>query len=226
MPAVLMLHGWTGAPQDLEPVAGALRAVGITVSVPWLHGHADATLNDVTWYEWRRAAEQALLELVENGAHGIAVLGYSMGGLLALDLAARFPLHGLVLVAPGIRVRPWYVGLAIPLSSLVRTLRLPTRLQDVEAVPLRSVRELLRLARAVKRRLADVAVPTLLLQGALDRVVYPQGARWLSERLHAARVDLVWLADSGHNVLHGADSVEAVTRIVGFLDGCFAAGGA
>lgn len=222
-PAILMLHGWTGEPQNLAPVADALRDAGMTVSVPWLPGHADATLNEVGWYDWRRAAEQALMALVEQGASGVAVLGYSLGGLLALDLAARFPLRGLVLVAPGIRIRPWYVGLAIPLSTVVRTL--PVRsFQDVSALPLRSVREVLRLARAVKRRLRDVKAPTLLVQGQDDRVVYAEGARWLSGRLTAAPVELVWLANSGHNVLHGADSSEAVMRISQFLRECLAAG--
>src|SRR5947209_11197227 len=62
---VLCLHGLTGTPFEVRPLAEALGTAGYTVEVPLLAGHG-ATLRDLAashWSDWLASAEQALHDL-------------------------------------------------------------------------------------------------------------------------------------------------------------------
>ncbi|MFP5379584.1 MAG: alpha/beta fold hydrolase, partial [Vicinamibacteria bacterium] len=89
----LLLHGLTGTPADLDPLASALRAAGFVVEAPLLPGHGGAPdlLAPVTRGAWREAADDALSRLRDTTGRPVAVLGTSMGALLATELAAARP---------------------------------------------------------------------------------------------------------------------------------------
>src|SRR6476660_9883667 len=77
-------------------------------TVPWprLPGHGTVwqDLETITWRDWEAEAEQALADL-ETRATDIAVVGLSMGGALALHLAAKHQdrLRGVVAINAQIR---------------------------------------------------------------------------------------------------------------------------
>src|SRR5512138_2201219 len=91
---VLCLHGITGTPFEVRPLAEALGRRGCTVLAPMLAGHG-GTLADLAasgWQDWLRSAESAFHELVARvGGGRVAICGFSMGGLLALLLARLSP---------------------------------------------------------------------------------------------------------------------------------------
>ena len=62
---VLVVHGFTGNPQSMRPLAEAFAAAGFTVSLPLLPGHG-TRIEDMLptrWADWSTAAEQAYDEL-------------------------------------------------------------------------------------------------------------------------------------------------------------------
>ena len=63
--AVLMLHGWTGSPAHLRPLAAQLNASGYAVSAPLLAGHGTAIddMVDTGWRDWMKSALAAALVL-------------------------------------------------------------------------------------------------------------------------------------------------------------------
>ena len=86
---VLILHGITGTPENVRNVAPPLEALGLLCSLPTLRGHGAETaeaLRHVTWQEWMEDAENALFELL-NETEKVIVIGHSMGGWIALNLA-------------------------------------------------------------------------------------------------------------------------------------------
>lgn len=87
--AVLILHGFGDTPQTVRYLAEHLHGLGLTVRAPLLAGHG-RTLREFgrsTAAQWFAGAERELLALQEE-YESVAVIGVSMGGALAVILAA------------------------------------------------------------------------------------------------------------------------------------------
>ncbi len=105
-PPLLLLHGFTGSAEEwagLVPALAPLRQV-IAVDLPG-HGRAPAP-DDPACYTMERAVA-GLLALLDHLGHAVCdVLGYSMGGRVALHLAATAPARVRALIlesaSPGI----------------------------------------------------------------------------------------------------------------------------
>jgi carboxylesterase len=98
----LVLHGFTGNPQSMRPLAVALGKAGFTVDLPLLPGHGTAVedLVPTRWEDWSGAAEAAYLALAAR-CEKVIVTGLSMGGTLSCWLAARHPeIVGIAVVNP------------------------------------------------------------------------------------------------------------------------------
>ena len=97
-----MLHGFTGNPQSMRPLAEALADAGLTVDLPLLPGHGTdmSELIDKRWSDWSAAAADAL-DALEARCESVVVAGLSMGGSLACWLAEqRGEIRGLAVVNP------------------------------------------------------------------------------------------------------------------------------
>lgn len=105
-PALVLLHGFTGAAAAWAPHQDVLSARYTTVAIDMLgHGRSDAPA-DPDRYRIEHAAADVVAVLDRLGVVQAAVLGYSMGGRVALFLAAAAPARVSALVlesaSPGI----------------------------------------------------------------------------------------------------------------------------
>ena len=105
-PPLLLLHGFTGAASTWAPFLPVLAAGHDVVAVDLLgHGRSDAPA-DPARYAADRCADDLATLLDALDIERAAVLGYSMGGRMALQLAVAHPdrLRALVLesASPGI----------------------------------------------------------------------------------------------------------------------------
>src|SRR5262249_44565470 len=99
----LLIHGFLGSPRDMRPLAEALAASGVAARGVLLPGFGPDTprQSTVRAEDWLDAARSAWHDL-RRGAERTTLIGFSMGGAIALSLAAEaglVPDH-LVLVAP------------------------------------------------------------------------------------------------------------------------------
>lgn len=104
-PALLLLHGFTGSSTTWAPYAEAWREF-TTIAVDLLgHGRSDCPV-DPGRYRMEQCVEDLLMLLDHLEIQQTAVLGYSMGGRVAMHLALQAPerLWALVLesASPGI----------------------------------------------------------------------------------------------------------------------------
>ncbi len=125
--AVLCLHGWTSTPRELRFLAAKLAGAGFRCVGPRLKGHGLTVraLHGVHFRDHLEEAEEAFGRLAMEHER-VSVCGLSLGGLLALNLAARRRVANLVLVAPFLKPagstfglpNAWLVG-RVPLPRLV-----------------------------------------------------------------------------------------------------------
>src|SRR6185436_14261402 len=124
---VLCLHGFTGTPFEVRPLAEALAGRGYTVVAPVLAGHC-GTIDELActgWPDWLASANDALDELLRTATGPVAVAGFSLGGLLSLRLARTRPadVAALAIVAAPLRLRPYQVNAVRALCRLPALLR-------------------------------------------------------------------------------------------------------
>jgi carboxylesterase len=223
----LVLHGFGDTPQSVEALCDALAKAGYAVDAPLLPGHGRtlASLDRATERQWVMEARAAWLAM--RSRHGTCVLaGQSMGGALAVLLAAEAPPAALVLCAPFLSATPgfaravrwaWAWGLWQPYVETAdpRSIRDPEALiasRAYGAATARSLRALWRLMRQAQVALPRVTAPTLLIQSPDDNRVAASGAEWAFARLGAPEKSLVWRPGEGHVLLadRGRDQVCAL----------------
>ncbi|WP_369267901.1 alpha/beta hydrolase [Streptomyces harbinensis] len=207
---VLLCHGFTGSPQSLRPWALELARRGYSVSLPLLPGHGTRwqDLRVTGWQDWYAAVDRELRELTDRCAQ-VFVCGLSMGGTLALRLAARHGdrIAGVAMVNPAITFPPVRGFLLPVLRHLVATtsgvtgdIRAPGAAPEVgyDRVPLDAADELRRLVRLVRGELPQVTQPLLLMRSAVDHVVPPGDSALVLGSVSSTDVTELVLADSYH----------------------------
>lgn len=99
----LLIHGFLGSPRDVRPLAQELAAAGVTARGVLLPGFGDQIdrLRGVKARQWLATARDAWEE-IRDGAERATLIGFSMGGAVALRLAAEAGLapDQLILLAP------------------------------------------------------------------------------------------------------------------------------
>ncbi|MDB5686347.1 MAG: alpha/beta hydrolase fold [Rhizorhabdus sp.] len=88
--AALLLHGLTGAPVEMHPLAKRLHRAGCVVHAPMIAGHGAGNdrLLATRWQDWLGSAERAYDDLAHQYEH-VHVGGICLGAMLAVALAAR-----------------------------------------------------------------------------------------------------------------------------------------
>ncbi len=225
--ACLLLHGFSGAPSELQPVAERLARAGMRCLVPLLPGHGKTALelHQTSRAQLREAARAALQSLTP--ARNIFLVGLSAGAMLALELAAHLrmregdpKLSALALLAPAARFTgtTWIYANALGRLPLPRAARLFLNKgrRDVASgtiepisrdlrsdgsltrVPISWGRELRLLSREALGLAPRVRAPTLVLQGEKDQTAAPSGARLLAARLGSRELETRFFPESGH----------------------------
>ena len=89
----VLLHGLSDSPYSMLTTARTLVDAGYSVVVPRMPGHGFAVggLRQARWEDWTAAVRIAVARASQAGTENssFAVIGYSNGGLLALDYALR-----------------------------------------------------------------------------------------------------------------------------------------
>jgi len=105
-PPLVLLHGFTGSARSWGPLAEMLAARFTLLAVDIVGHGASSKPEEVDRYAIDKAARDAVDAMLAFGFRQSAWLGYSMGGRLALHVAAAFPeaVERLVLIgaSPGL----------------------------------------------------------------------------------------------------------------------------
>lgn len=210
----LIIHGYTGSPHEVNPIANYLKEyTDWDIVVPTLPGHgAQLDLKDIDYEKWLNKARESL-EQLKVKHDKIYLIGFSMGGMIASYLAATYEVDKLVLLAPAgkyfslkqLRVNLGDIikdGLKGDLSAN----RLYANYKDKRAdVPLRANLEFLKLIRLTRKHLKDIETPVLIAQGRQDKIVPPVSIEYLDKEIPSEEKEIILFERSGHLICSGED---------------------
>ncbi len=229
---VVVLHGFTGNPITTRPLGERLAAEGRTVRVPRLPGHG-TTPRDMAgtrYADWLAAAEHAVDEVLER-CRAVVVAGLSMGGTIALDIAARRDVAGVVTINAAVVLPP---NPLLPIMGVLQHLVpfVPPKLaglaeddvkkpgvseQAYDRVPMKAGYSLTRAIPRVRASLPQVHAPALVVNSAEDHSVDPGDADVIAAELGSTDVRRLVLADSYHIATLDNDQALLEDAVVDFL---------
>lgn len=225
---VLVSHGFTGTTQSVRSLGEALAQAGFTVAGPRLAGHGTSVkdMAKSTVADWISSLEEDFAWLRER-TDGIYITGLSMGGTLALYMAA---------------MHPEFVRGALPINAclfldnpdLARSAFDPDAPDTVpgigsdikakgveelayEELPVPAIKELMALMRVTDDLLPTVTVPAVIFQSVEDHVVPPDNGPYIQERLGSEYKQMIRLENSYHVATLDNDAELIAERIVRFI---------
>ncbi|HUG91471.1 MAG TPA: lysophospholipase [Planctomycetaceae bacterium] len=243
---LLLVHGLSEHGERYDHVARVFAGRRWNVVVPDARGHGRSGGTATHVRQFRRYCDDlnAILDHVAAAPGRTAVVGHSMGALVAIRHAQRFPgrAAALALISPllrvAVRVPAGLFVLGRVLSFVAPRTRFQTRVDpslttrslDVLARRLadplihRSVTAgwffaMRRALRNAWREAPGLRVPLLVLQAGQDRIVDPDAAReWLAS---AGSADKTFrcLPEHYHELLNEPDWPETATLVADWLDG-------
>jgi carboxylesterase len=228
--AVLLIHGLSGTPLEMQYVARMLHKAGFTVVAPHFSGYGYGKASSTKkWQEWHKEVVEHFDELKKK-YRTVSVCGLCIGAVLALNLAAekKDEIAGLSLLATtlyfdGWRI-PWYrfllpLGYYTPFRYFYSYReREPYGLKNEQlrawiaremtekstsaagsaTIPMTGIFETDKLIRNVKRNMAQVTAPALIMHSIDDDTATVRSADFVEKHVSSKKVRKIFLDDSYH----------------------------
>jgi len=236
-PCLLAFHGFTGTTSEIRPVVDAVHARGYAVRAPLMPGHGETPhrLQDATLTHWTDAMQRELDDAIAKHQH-VVLCGFSLGSLVAMELAARRPkgLLGLVLLGNALTLAPYVSG---PLgfwhrrgwklgdwyflklwSADLHDREQREKIAAYDRDPLRAAMEVYRAGLHCKDRLAHIDVPTLVIHGGRDKVCPVANVESVRKRLGAPEIRTKIFPKSAHMVAADIDRAEVSACVASYVE--------
>jgi carboxylesterase len=227
---VLVLHGFTSHVNCVADLRFPLEEMGLPYRIPILRGHGGEwkDLKGVTSKDWYEDAENSLLDLLGECRKAI-VVGLSMGGLVALDLAAhhRKDVVGVVTLAAALKFKDPLAPLSPIMARLIRSWPSPNSFVDKELKKQRNrnyskfatdaFASLYQYSCDVENNLSFVAANALILYAGKDEIVHPKAAETIYEKIGSKSKKKVCIEGSGHEMLLDLEAAAVAKEVTDFI---------
>jgi carboxylesterase len=206
----LLVHGFTGTPKEMRWMGEFLAAQGYTVLGIRLAGHATDPhdLPRTQWQDWLASVEDGI-RLLQNTCEQIFIIGLSMGGVLALTAATRYPVAGVITMStlyalpsdprlPFLRLLSWFKPEISKGPPDWHNLAAEKDHISYPAYSTRGMAELNDLLSEMRSCLHEIKVPVLLFHSCQDKGVPGENMQKIFNDLCTIQKEMVWLENSGH----------------------------
>jgi carboxylesterase len=213
----ILVHGFPGTPAETRALAEHLAARGWQAHGVLLPGFGPqiTQLADTSHRQWIAAVAESLRQ-VQAGAEQCTLIGFSMGGALAILASLAAPPDQLILISPFTRLPDWRAQFLPLLKYFIPTLRpfaqadfsdasviaelqkiapeldfrdpnVQQRVRQEVVLKTKTLDELRKVGAKAYAAAPKHSAPTVIIQGAQDTTVLPTYSQRLARRLPHAR---------------------------------------
>lgn len=218
--AVLVIHGFNSCSKDVKILSDYLNERGIYTISPCLAGieGTKKEWNTTTWRDWTTNAEKEFI-ILKEGFKKVAIIGFSMGGLVAIHLANKYGTELLTMVNT-----PIYCG---DRNKIIKDIKMSIQKRSCE--PLRSyidlisetpIRAAIYLVRGLNEcipLIEKIKVPLLIIQGLKDEAVRWKSADYLFHRCASTRKKKIYYRNADHLIFDGEEKEDVCKEIFHYL---------
>ena len=230
----VLIHGFTGSPNDMRELADFLFSRGIDAYAVRVAGHGTHIddLMQTTYEDWLASVKNVVDELHGSGKR-IFLVGYSFGANLVLDLAAKDPklYEGIVCLGTSIYWRSrayYYILYNIFRLFGIKKVRKPYvpkyNIETFEAagnyavIPTNGLGRFRDFVRHhTRRKLHQVTTPVLIIHSRDDRISDPKSSDYLFEHIGSQYKEMFVLRELNHNPLRSDNKNTIFERVVHFI---------
>ncbi len=235
---VLLVHGFSGTPDGFSGLASHLETLSLPYQLPILRGHGAETpkaLIGISWTEWQADGEKALLDILTE-VEKVIVIGHSMGGWIALNLAVdhREKIDSIIIAGASTRsVSPLGPGrplhFLVPIIvKLIKKWDWPPVYADPEQaqyctayewIPTVSFIQVFDFMKVTQERLPEVNIPILIMHSKNDSANSPGGAKILYNSISTPKdqKQLVWFEKTEHDMFLDCEREEVNRTVVEYV---------
>jgi carboxylesterase len=225
---VLMLHGLGASPIELTRLAKDLHSEGFSIFAPNIPNYSFGSPCG-TWEQWVEHVQEILWAL-QKTYKTVSVVGLSMGATLAMVLAQREQVTGLVLLSTALAYDgwaiPWYgfllnfsrwvpfakryryaeaepFGVKNPeMRAMIKRALAKDHISEVgaDALSFGYVSQGILLIKEARAEVRSVDCPVLFIHSADDETVHMRNAEWAYDRVSSKDKDFIYLGDSYHMI--------------------------
>jgi carboxylesterase len=203
---ILLLHGFAGSRAEVAPLYEQLVKSGYIVSAPVLAGHESTrkALSKARHTDWINSARKAATELKKQ-CENLIVIGFSMGGLIAVNLSFEIDFESMVLINCPV----FYWNIRLIIKNLFGDFIFYVKRYFYASVekPFRSLLEFLKLLNRTKPLFSNIGSPVFIFQAMDDDTVHSKSARFIYDRLNCEK-HIKMYQTGGHQIFESETSKE------------------
>jgi len=217
----IVVHGLGSGIQEVQPLSEHLKLLGYDVSCPLLSGHCSsrAEMKKATFEDWIASVEAELLKAFGTDEQ-FFLLGSSLGGLIAMDIACRYSSVSAVVT---INTSIFDFNLHQLSANCLDDIRsgdhshLELYRDAQENTPFSSVVQLVLMQRLLKDKLERVTCPVLVIQAEDDEAARKDSAEYIYSHVSSGIKEIQYFGRGGHLILLSPQAEAVEERIQEFL---------
>jgi len=202
----LLIHGFTGSPGEMRPLGEYLHKKGYSVKGVLLPGHGTKVedLACTNWQIWYQEVVEGY-ENLKARCEKVFIIGLSMGGALALHLAANEKIDGgIVSICAPIYLAKRKAYFSPIMQYFIKFSKKKSYAGKnyesfwYDQYPISCTASLVKMLPVIKKELKNINNSVLIIQSTLDKTVNPASGQYIYDNIGSRAKELYWLYNSGH----------------------------
>ncbi len=225
----IIIHGFGGGVHEITPLADVLRGIGKEIICPVLNGAVKCISSEyvkrnsigsrISYTQWIESVEKEVIKFQESG-DDIFLIGFSMGGLIALDLACKYKIKSIITINTPIYYWNIY-QIILNISEDIKSgknVHFKRYWQAKRESTIYSLRQFLKLLGRVKPKLNNVNCSVFIIQTINDDTVKKKSAKFIYDNISSETKSIKYFEKGGHLVLLDPMAENVIEYTINLID--------